>query len=976
MWTIKRNAAILLLLIMGAAYGMAQDDFNPDNPPEPSAQQLTVYLSCSPEEAGWTEGEGTYQYGDAVTIRTGSNDAERYTFLYWTANGEVVSESADYSFTMGAEDLDIVAVYRDSQSYYVNLSCSPEEAAVPWFSWGDGHYQEGDEVTVNFNCGDSDRFEFQYWTLDGEIASYDMAYTFTVTGDVNVVAVFLDNNDPDTPFDPENPAEPNMPEEQEEGPFLYLQTNPEGAGSFDFESGSHVDAGTEVCITVTAYEDYTFTGWYNGEEMLSEITELYFVMPEEDVTLTAHFEYTPAPEPPYDPENPAEPGEQVIDDGSILHWGQDKPWQMRYVYQEVDEGMAPNDNWYSVDYDDDGWEVLTGPVDRSSCEHFGLGEGNYFDLTQEGSRLYLRRSFEIESLEELPEPLFFDLVADDRADVYLNGEFVGSNVDNGFEYRFFVEKSKFVEGSNLLAIYYQDESGEAYLDYRLIQGEEAEVSPYTDEQGVTYELNEEQTAWTVTGKNWDEGYSEITIANELFGTPVTIVGSNAFAGHSYISSITLPENLTTIETGAFGQTGISSIEIPASVTTINTFNGVPANPFYGCSNLASITVAEGNTVYSSPEGSNAIVETETQTLVVGCKETVTPEGVTRIGDAAFHDLEGLKSITIPASVTSIGEGAFWSEGCSSELRTVTVESTTPLDISSQGYDPFGGTPKYVLYVPVGTKSLYQGDEGWSQFEYILEIGEDDPETVVLRDGEPYEYYDYTYASKVKYIRSFSSKVKGNYQCWFVPFDYTVTEEDAKNFQFYKIHMIAGSSEPGMVEDMSKIYIYIVEVLSGETLKGNRPYVVKPLNVLTDYEFEMQDVELMPIEEDSRMHLETAETAFDFYGIYSTHKPSASNECKSLNTQGQIAWIPSTATLKAYRWWMSITPKEDMADYSNTTFILVDENGDTLSISSPDAGKMSDMEGIYTTDGLRLNAPARGMNIVKMRDGSVKKVMIK
>ena len=58
---------------------------------------------------------------------------------------------------------------------------------------------------------------------------------------------------------------------------------------------------------------------------------------------------------------------------------------------------------------------------------------------------------------------------------------------------------------------------------------------------------------------------------------------------------------------------------------------------------------------------NALIETATNKLIQGCKNTVIPDGVTTIGKYAFDGCTGLTSIEIPASVTTIGKGAFY--GC-------------------------------------------------------------------------------------------------------------------------------------------------------------------------------------------------------------------------------------------------------------------------------------------------------------------------
>ena len=82
-------------------------------------------------------------------------------------------------------------------------------------------------------------------------------------------------------------------------------------------------------------------------------------------------------------------------------------------------------------------------------------------------------------------------------------------------------------------------------------------------------------------------------------------------------------------------------------------------------------VEAGNPVYHSD--GNCLIETETGTLVMGCKNSVIPDdgSVTVIGDRAFYDCDNLTSITIPDSVTSIGYSAF---SYCSNLTSVTIGS--------------------------------------------------------------------------------------------------------------------------------------------------------------------------------------------------------------------------------------------------------------------------------------------------------------
>ena len=184
---------------------------------------------------------------------------------------------------------------------------------------------------------------------------------------------------------------------------------------------------------------------------------------------------------------------------------------------------------------------------------------------------------------------------------------------------------------------------------------------------------------------------------------VTSIGYYAFSLCTALSSIELPTSLTTICEKAFEAcTSLTSITIPASVTRIDSY------AFVKCSSLESISVAEGNTVYDSRNGCNAIIIKESNKLLLGCKNTVIPTGVTSIGKEAFYKCTGLTSITIPESVTSIGNYAF--SGCTA-LTTVFMEPTTPPTLGNDVFDDCDALAN--IYVP--TASLDDYKDVWADY---------------------------------------------------------------------------------------------------------------------------------------------------------------------------------------------------------------------------------------------------------------------
>lgn len=225
---------------------------------------------------------------------------------------------------------------------------------------------------------------------------------------------------------------------------------------------------------------------------------------------------------------------------------------------------------------------------------------------------------------------------------------------------------------------------------------------------ATQQLDETTDTWsggihtdafdvTIISHTFEDGVGTITFSGD-----VTSLGEHAFTNCYYdLTSITLPNTVTSIEKSAFENCGsltdiilsnsltsigqeafyychsLRTITIPASVTNI------APRAFEGCSGLTSITVEGGNMVYDSRDNCNAIIETATNTLRMGCQNTVIPNSVTSIGASAFEGCFELMSIEFPASLTSIGDRAFF--GCNS-LRTITI----PASVTSIGYGAFSG----------------------------------------------------------------------------------------------------------------------------------------------------------------------------------------------------------------------------------------------------------------------------------------------
>ena len=133
---------------------------------------------------------------------------------------------------------------------------------------------------------------------------------------------------------------------------------------------------------------------------------------------------------------------------------------------------------------------------------------------------------------------------------------------------------------------------------------------------------------------------------------VTAIAGQAFK-NPYISKVNIPEGIKVIKDSAmYGCLLNGVIRIPKSVEYFGLSNIFPS--LY----IDSIVVHKDNPYYDSRDNCNAIIETATNTLIAGCKNSVIPYGVEHIARNAFIGAEELKHITIPPTVKSIGAEAF------------------------------------------------------------------------------------------------------------------------------------------------------------------------------------------------------------------------------------------------------------------------------------------------------------------------------
>ena len=213
----------------------------------------------------------------------------------------------------------------------------------------------------------------------------------------------------------------------------------------------------------------------------------------------------------------------------------------------------------------------------------------------------------------------------------------------------------------------------------------------------------------------------------------------------------------------YGCSDVTSIAIGKNVSFIN------AGAFGVCSKLTSITVSSENPNYDSRNNCNAIIQTSSNALIAGCKNTIIPENVTAIAPLAFST-SGFTSITIPNSVVEIWDAAF--AGCSAltsiiipsnvtkiyyqafvectALESVKVMATTPPvaddyynDQHHEAFDNYD----IPLYVPEASLEDYKKTSPWNKFSSI--IAYDKKYQLIYKvDDEVYKTYNFEEGSVI------------------------------------------------------------------------------------------------------------------------------------------------------------------------------------------------------------------------------------
>lgn len=271
----------------------------------------SINVSANPSNGGNVTGGGNYPSGQSCTVTATANSG--YTFTNWTEGNNVVSNNANYTFTVNNNHT--LKANFTAQSYSITATANPSNGGTVS---GSGSYNHGQNCTLSATPATG--YDFVKWTKNGQQVSTNATYSFNVTESAAYVAHFQIKNY-----------------------TITASADPTNGGVVT--GANNYTHGQSCTLTATANSGYNFVNWTkNGQQVSTDATYTFNVT--ESAVYVAHFQiqnYTITVEA-----NPADGG--TVSGGGNYDYGE---WCTVHA--------SANQGWTFINWTEDGEQVSSNP---------------------------------------------------------------------------------------------------------------------------------------------------------------------------------------------------------------------------------------------------------------------------------------------------------------------------------------------------------------------------------------------------------------------------------------------------------------------------------------------------------------------------------------------------------------------------------------------------------------------------------------
>ena len=364
-----------------------------------------------------------------------------------------------------------------------------------------------------------------------------------------------------------------------------------------------------------------------------------------------------------------------------------------------------------------------------------------------------------------------------------------------------------------------------------------------------------------------------------------------------------------------------------SVTISNGLEYIDEEAFYGCSSLTSINIPSS----VASIGSGAFYQCSNLTSID------ISNSVTSIEPSVFARCSNLTSIDIPNSVTKIGQGAFYE--CSG-LTSVIVHWKQPIELEMNNGGPFNkiNYSDVTLYVPVGTVDTYRQTDGWNQFVNIVESSE----IRISMSDDLITYYNTDEVLDFSQIGTEENVLKA----------YVTTGFDGETVTLEEVKIVPTNTAVILMGEAKNTYTVPFYKSSKTTKDASK---LPSLNESGEINY------LRGVEEATTIYPTDGEMM---------------NFVLADGDEGRRFYPVQKDGIKVYIGEAYLQLPASLCSKDITSLSLQFMDDDSSGIISMKVTDGVDKEMMYNLSGQLISAPQSGVNILRMSDGSVKKVMVK